>query len=99
MRTRQKLGGQLGGLAARNPRAALDVDERIASEVESLLRFPELGRPGRIEGTRELIIQQTAFVAACMVQEKTIRILCILHGAQRWPMQLKDATPPTKGTP
>ncbi len=37
---------------ADSPQAAITVDERIRDQVESLLQFPEMGRPGRIEGTR-----------------------------------------------
>ncbi|CAN7753958.1 type II toxin-antitoxin system RelE/ParE family toxin [Variovorax sp. LjRoot84] len=37
-----------------DPRAAIAVDERIATQVLVLLQFPEGGRPGRVEGTREL---------------------------------------------
>ena len=46
---------------------------------------PEIGRPGRIEGTRELIIQQTPYIAAYRIERNSVRILRVLHGAQRWP--------------
>lgn len=36
-----------------NPRAAAEIDERIALAVRRLLQFPESGRPGRVAGTRE----------------------------------------------
>jgi plasmid stabilization system protein ParE len=40
-------------IEADSPKAAIAVDERIREQVETLARFPESGRPGRIEGTRE----------------------------------------------
>jgi toxin ParE1/3/4 len=42
-----------------DPRAAIAVDERIAAQVQVLMQFPEGGRPGRIEGTRELVVRRT----------------------------------------
>ncbi|CAN7711072.1 hypothetical protein LJR290_005943 [Variovorax sp. LjRoot290] len=49
-----------------DPRAAIAVDERIATQVLLLLllQFPEGGRPGRIEGTRELIVRRTPYIVA-----------------------------------
>jgi addiction module RelE/StbE family toxin len=52
------------------------------------MKFPEIGRPGRIDGTRELIIQRTPYIAAYRIAGKTIRILRVLHGAQMWPQEL-----------
>lgn len=40
-----------------SPQAAINVDERIGEQVTLLAQFPEVGRPGRIEGTRELVIR------------------------------------------
>ncbi|POR48114.1 type II toxin-antitoxin system RelE/ParE family toxin [Bosea psychrotolerans] len=51
-------------VATDNPRAAVALDERIEQHVEVLPAFPESGRPGRVEGTRELIIGGTPYIAA-----------------------------------
>ncbi|WP_064838542.1 MULTISPECIES: type II toxin-antitoxin system RelE/ParE family toxin [unclassified Rhizobium] len=68
-----------------NPRAAVHVDQKIVFAVRRLVEFPESGRPGRIAGTRELVIPGTPYIAAYIVQEDRIRILRVLHGAQVWP--------------
>ncbi|MGJ7575458.1 type II toxin-antitoxin system RelE/ParE family toxin [Variovorax sp. RB2P76] len=73
-----------------DPRAAIAVDERIATQVLVLVRFPEGGRPGRIEGTRELIVRRTPYIVAYRVGKDCIRILRILHSAQLWPGELAD---------
>lgn len=78
-------------IEAESPRAAIAVDERIHTQVEGLLRFPERGRPGRIEGTRELVIRRTPYIAAYLITRDTIRILRILHGAQLWPDEVRNA--------
>ncbi|MBS4001975.1 MAG: type II toxin-antitoxin system RelE/ParE family toxin [Afipia sp.] len=75
-------------IEADNPRAAIAVDERIAAAARRLVDFPESGRPGRVAGTRELVITGTPYIAAYAVTAETIRILRVLHGAQRWPDEL-----------
>jgi toxin ParE1/3/4 len=68
-------------IEADNPKAAAEIDERIASVVHRLLRFPESGRPGRVAGTRELVVPRTPYIPAA----EKVRILRILHGARMWP--------------
>ena len=66
-------------------RAAEDMLDRIFSTVEILQRFPEAGRPGRVAGTRELVIVPTPFLVAYRIHRGTIEILSLLHGARKWP--------------
>jgi addiction module RelE/StbE family toxin len=73
-----------------SPHAAVVVDDRIRVQVRQLLQFPETGRPGRIEGTRELVISRTPYIAAYRVTGDTVRILRVLHGAQLWPDEMLD---------
>ena len=71
-----------------SPQSAAAVDDRIREQVDRLTRFPESGRPGQIEGTRELVIERTPFIVAYCIRGKTVRILRVLHGAQMWPEQM-----------
>ncbi|HWZ48992.1 MAG TPA: type II toxin-antitoxin system RelE/ParE family toxin [Herbaspirillum sp.] len=73
-----------------SPRAAIAVDERIATQVLMLIQFAESGRPGRIDGTRELIISHTQYIVVYRIINDTVRILRILHSAQLWPDELPD---------
>jgi toxin ParE1/3/4 len=75
-------------IEADNPRAAVTVDDRIEKAAECLIVFPESGRPGRIDGTRELVIAGTPYIAAYRVSRSTVRILRVLHGAQLWPNEI-----------
>ncbi len=68
-----------------NPIAALGVLEEIQNQVAMLAHHPKIGRPGRVPGTRELVINRTPYIAVYFVDEKTVNILRVLHGAQRWP--------------
>jgi len=66
--------------------AAADVMlERILSTVELLEHNPELGRPGRIATSRELILKPLPFVLAYRVRRDKIEIAALLHGARKWP--------------
>ncbi len=66
------------------------VDERMASQVRTLIQYPEAGRPGRVDTTRELVIQKSPYVVSYTVTGQTVRILRVLHGAQMWPDVLPE---------
>jgi toxin ParE1/3/4 len=66
--------------------AAQRVALHIVHNVETLLaKTPEMGRPGRVPGTRELVIPRTPFIVPYRLQGNTIQILRVYHGARRWP--------------
>lgn len=72
-------------ISEENPIAAIDCDEEIGKQVSSLIQYPEIGRTGRVEGTRELVIGSTPFIAAYKVEQQKIQILRVLHESQMWP--------------
>jgi toxin ParE1/3/4 len=76
-------------IAADNPAAARKVALHIMHNIEQLLPDnPQLGRPGRVPGTRELVIPNTPFIVPYRLQRNTIQILRIFHGTRRWPDSL-----------
>jgi toxin ParE1/3/4 len=68
-----------------DPRAAIRIDERLEEAVERLVDFPNSGRPGRIDGTRELVVSGTPYIIPYRVLTDRILLLRVLHGAQQWP--------------
>ena len=72
-------------IAQDSPRAAQIVVERILSSLESLPEHPGMGRPGRVEGTRELVIARTPYVAVYEVMPQGVAVVRVIHGAQNWP--------------
>jgi toxin ParE1/3/4 len=73
-------------IAEQDPAAAQRVVLRIIHVVETLLaESPEMGRPGRVPGTRELVITRMPFIVPYRLRGETIQILRIYHGARRWP--------------
>lgn len=86
--TRQALAdldGARAYIAEHHPKAAAATAVRIREAIDGLRLYPEKGRPGRIEGTRELVIPNTPFVAAYRCDGRTVDVLAVLHGARRWP--------------
>jgi toxin ParE1/3/4 len=73
-------------IAEDNPLAARRVVLQIMLNIERLLPDnPRMGRPGRVSGTRELVIAKTPFIAPYRLQRNVIQILRIYHGARCWP--------------
>jgi toxin ParE1/3/4 len=73
-------------IAEESPSGARRVVLRILHDVEDLLpNHPQIGRPGRVPGTRELVIPRTPYIVPYRIQRETIQILRVYHSARRWP--------------
>jgi plasmid stabilization system protein ParE len=72
-------------IAADSADAADKQVTRIARAIENLVSFPELGRPGRRAGTRELVVGRTPYIIPYRLRGEIIEILAVQHGRQRWP--------------
>jgi toxin ParE1/3/4 len=62
--------------------------ERVLSSIDVLERYPNIGRKGRIGGTRELVIAGTPFIVYYRLHREQVEILGILHGARKWPKHM-----------
>ena len=58
------------------------ITTQIVNSVQHLARFPMSGRSGRVPGTRELVISNTPFIAAYVVDHERVVVLAVYHGAQ-----------------
>lgn len=72
-------------IAAEDGAAAIDLDERLETCVAPHRDVPTRGRPGRVPGTREILVPRTSFLIAYAVHDRIVRILAVVHGARRWP--------------
>jgi toxin ParE1/3/4 len=70
-----------------NPEAAARTVAAIVRAVESLEHFPALGRPGRVAGTRELVVSGTPYIVPYRVRGDTVELLLVFHAARKWPSQ------------
>ncbi|GAA1045735.1 type II toxin-antitoxin system RelE/ParE family toxin [Streptomyces murinus] len=67
-----------------SPTAALALVDDIQGKVAQLSAHPKRGRPGRVEGTRELVVRPNYIVVYAETQS-VLTVLRVLHAAQMWP--------------
>jgi toxin ParE1/3/4 len=72
-------------IAEENPSAARKIAQIIRSAAEKLADFPDLGRTGRVQGTRELVIAGTAYIVVYARVENELWLVNVLHGRRQWP--------------
>ena len=76
-------------IAEHDPAAAKRVALHILHCVEYLLsENPKLGAPGRVPGTRELVIPKTPYIVPYRVRRSKIEIASVYHSSRRWPDRL-----------
>jgi addiction module RelE/StbE family toxin len=75
-------------IAQDNPPAAVETVLKIINAVEVLTRFADMGRPGRIPETRELVIIGLPYIIPYRVTDNTVIILRVYHTSRKWPDQL-----------
>ena len=67
-----------------NPDAAQHLKNELEAKAARPPEHPELYRPGRVAGTREMVVA-TNYLVVYAVGANAIRILRVLHAAQQWP--------------
>lgn len=70
-------------ISKENPEAARQTAQKIQSAVAQLSKYPLMGRPGRVEGTRELVTT-TSYIVVYRVRGDVIEILRVLHTSRHW---------------
>ena len=75
-------------IARENPGAAARTARKLLAAVDRLAALPNLGRPGRVSGTRELVVPGTRYVIPYRVRGERLEIIAVFHGRQRWPKRL-----------
>ncbi|MCK9202184.1 MAG: type II toxin-antitoxin system RelE/ParE family toxin [Gallionella sp.] len=71
-------------IAENNPEAAARMDVLFSAAAASLAEQPQLGRAGKIAGTRELIPHEN-YRLVYEVADRTVWILALVHVARLWP--------------
>jgi toxin ParE1/3/4 len=75
-------------IAEDNPAAAERTISLISDAVERLKHHPAMGRPGRVAGTRELVVSGTPYIVPYRVKDHGVEVLRVFHGARKWPTSL-----------
>jgi addiction module RelE/StbE family toxin len=73
-------------IARDNPRAARALIEEALEATSLLARHPDLGRPGRVPGTRELVLRNFPYLIPYRVRDKSVEILRVFHASRKWPV-------------
>lgn len=72
-------------IRATSPAAAQRFTARIVGAANHLTDRPSLGRPGRVIGTREMVVSGTPYIIAYRVRGSSVEVLGVMHSARRWP--------------
>lgn len=71
-------------MGERNASAAARLKATVDEAIGRACQFPELGRPGRVAGTRELIVHPN-YIVVYQTTETAIDVLRLLHARQLYP--------------
>ena len=72
-------------IAEDNPQAALRIYDTIPTSVDRLAAFSHIGRAGRVENTRELVIPGPPYIVVYAIAGQEVQILAIFHTSRKWP--------------
>ena len=84
----EHLGHLRSFIARDNPKAANEIATTLLDAVERLAELPNLGRPGRVAGTRELMMPGTRYVIPYRLRGNRLEVIAVFHGRQKWPKNL-----------
>jgi toxin ParE1/3/4 len=68
-----------------NPVTAQRTVACIEAAAKNLVRFPDMGRPGEVPGTRELVIPSLPYFVVYRLKGDDVQILRVMHDKQEWP--------------
>jgi addiction module RelE/StbE family toxin len=69
-------------LKQHHPQYSQATMHKLYEKIRALKDAPYVGRPGAIEGTRELLFPPMPYIAVYRINGQTIEIWRIYHGAQ-----------------
>jgi toxin ParE1/3/4 len=67
------------------PDRAAELVRAVYDAPVALLTFPNRGRPGKKDGTREFVLTSLPYIVVYAVRGDVVFVVRVLHGAQRWP--------------
>ena len=83
----RNLDAEADFIANDNPAAARLVVQRVLKAVAMLAAQPEIGRPGRVPHTRELVVLKTRYIVPYRVRGDTVEVLRVFHTSRRLPQK------------
>lgn len=83
-KARNNLATIIEYIAERNDVAALELQEDIERAASQLPQHPYLYRPGRVAGTREIVVHPN-YLVVYRIRPAVIEIVTVLHTRQQYP--------------
>ncbi len=83
----RNLDEEASHIAEDDPKAARLVVQRIMHAVDLLADQPALGKPGRVPGTRELLVARTRYLIPYRLRANRIEILRVFHTSRKPPVK------------
>ena len=71
-------------IAKDSPKAAIDLDLEFEAKAENIRRQPMLYKPGRMTGTREVVVRPN-YVMVYRVTDDLVEVLRVIHASRQWP--------------
>jgi len=87
-RTLQNLEAEAAYIAQENPKAAGEFVNHTLNSVQQLANHPNMGRAGRVFGTRELVITHYPYIVPYRIKNEIVEVLRVFHTSRKWPNQL-----------
>ncbi len=87
-RALENLNDEAAYLAEENPRVAAEFVVHLRNSAAMLADRPNIGRPGRISGTRELVVTRFPYILPYRVRGGCVEILRVFHTARKWPRRM-----------
>lgn len=84
-RALENLDEEAAYLAKDSPRMAAELVQHLQDSVAMLAEHPNMGRSGRIAGTRELVVTRFSYILPYRVRDGAVEILRVFHTARKWP--------------
>ena len=72
-------------ISQESPQAAQQVVDLLVEQVNQLTAQPAIGRPGRVVGTRELVISNSHYLVPYRIINNQVEILRVFHTSRRLP--------------
>lgn len=87
-RALENLNDEAAYLAEDNPRVAAEFVLHVRNSAAVLADQPNIGRPGRITGTRELVVTRFPYILPYRVRDGSVEVLRVFHTARKWPRRM-----------
>jgi len=86
-RALQNLDAEAAYIDQENPKAAGECVAHILHSVQQLANHPNIGRAGRVFGTRELVITHYPYIVPYRIKDDAVEVLRVFHTSRKWPTQ------------